>query len=204
MGKNLLGGNKRKRQKNSSGHEKERQDIPLINKNDKEHVNLQYAVVLRNLGGGHFNAVCSDGIQRMIKIMGKFLQKRNKYNNFIETGKWVIVDIQPDEQKGKPKMGYLYYVYDEKDKSELKNLLNEHVVSLLCEHSEKIQGIPTTDDLNLDFIDSNKYDKMKMVEQYQTTMNKPQVPTTSTSANAMTTVDEEENEEYDEDDFDNI
>jgi translation initiation factor IF-1 len=196
MGKNLFGGNKRKRQKNSSGHEKEKQEIPLINKNDKDHVNLQYAVVLRNLGGGHFNAVCSDGIQRMIKIMGKFLQKRNKYNNYIESGKWVIVDVQTDEQKGKPKMGYLYYVYDEKDKVELKNMLNEHVVSLLCEHSEKMQGIPTTDDLNLDFIDSNKYDKMKMVEQYQTTISK-----TSTSANAISAVDEEE---YDEDEFDNI
>jgi len=200
MGKNLFGGNKRKRQKNSSGHEKEKQEIPLINKNDKDHVNLQYAVVLRNLGGGHFNAVCSDGIQRMIKIMGKFLQKRNKYNNYIESGKWVIVDVQTDEQKGKPKMGYLYYVYDEKDKVELKNMLNEHVVSLLCEHSEKMQGIPTTDDLNLDFIDSNKYDKMKMVEQYQTTISK-----TSTSANAISAVDEEEEyEEYDEDEFDNI
>jgi initiation factor 1A len=75
-----------------------------------------YAIAVKMLGNGMFEAKCADDISRICRIRGKFSGKR-KSNHFIKPGVWVLVGVY-EWDKDKTQCDLLE-VYSDRDKDSL-------------------------------------------------------------------------------------
>jgi initiation factor 1A len=86
-----------------------------------EDPNEIYAIAVRMLGNGMFEAKCADDITRVCKIRGKFSGKR-KSTHFVKPGVWVLVgcyEWDSNNDKDKSQKCDLLEVYADRDKDSL-------------------------------------------------------------------------------------
>jgi initiation factor 1A len=77
-----------------------------------------YAIAIKMLGNGLFEAKCADDVTRICKIRGKFSGKR-KTSHFVKPGVWVLVGIYEWDSSDKHQKCDLLEVYGERDKDSL-------------------------------------------------------------------------------------
>jgi translation initiation factor IF-1 len=85
-----------------------------------EDKNELYAIVDKIYGNG-LNVYTNLGQEIWCRIPGKF-KGRNKRNNYIEVGAWVLVGLYEWGNENDPKSCELLYVYDRNDVEQLQNL----------------------------------------------------------------------------------
>ena len=85
-----------------------------------EDKNELYAIVDKIYGNG-LNVYTNLGQEIWCRIPGKF-KGRNKRNNYIEVGAWVLVGLYEWANENDPKSCELLYVYDRNDVEQLQNL----------------------------------------------------------------------------------
>ncbi len=86
-----------------------------------EDPNEIYAIAVKMLGNGMFEAKCADDITRICKIRGKFSGKR-KSSHFVKPGVWVLVgcyEWDANNDKDKSQKCDLLEVYGDRDKDSL-------------------------------------------------------------------------------------
>ncbi len=84
-----------------------------------EDPNEIYAIAVKMLGNGMFEAKCADDITRICKIRGKFSGKR-KAGHFVKPGVWVLVGCYEWEaNKDNGQKCDLLEVYGDRDKDSL-------------------------------------------------------------------------------------
>lgn len=129
MVKNKLGGNQGKKiaRKNTFINK-----TTVISKSEEE----IYGIIIKVLGGGQFEVKCNDNVNRLCLLRKKFTGK-NKHNNFIKSGVWVLIGIRSWETKKPNKLEKcdLIECYSEQDKKYLQNYFN--VDLLLKEEKDK-------------------------------------------------------------------
>jgi len=85
-----------------------------------------YAIATKMLGNGMFQCYCMDGKSRIVHIAGKF-SGRQKRDNFVTLGKWVLVGLRTwcsqEEDKDKKKLPKcdLLEIYSDVDKERLRD-----------------------------------------------------------------------------------
>ena len=144
MVKNVSGGNKSKgfARKNSvkgSGTLRVSQDEAEI-----------YAQVTKVLGGSMCHVIDLTGRQLLCHIRGKF-RGRGKRDNFIANGTWLLVGLRDWEKE--PSVGKLLNcdiieVYNDTDKSRLKNTINSVNWHLFLVNDNKTIGTSNDEDYN--------------------------------------------------------
>ena len=119
-----------------------------------------YASVVRLFGGNICQVRCGiDGITRQCIIRNKF-RGRNKRNNTIQQGVWVLVGLREWENKtGEQQKCDLLEVYNENEKDKLKQTLPEDI---LPKQTEKEQQY----DINsyIEFVDDKTMEYSKMID----------------------------------------
>jgi initiation factor 1A len=122
MVKNKLGGNQGKKiaRKNTFINK-----TTVVSKSDEE----IYGIIVKVLGGSQFEVKCNDNINRLCLLRKKFTGK-NKHNNFIKSGVWVLIGIRNWETKKPDKLEKcdLIECYSEQDKIYLQNYFNVDVL----------------------------------------------------------------------------
>lgn len=115
MGKNQNGGNRAKRQgrKHQGGGVKD--DILRKSISDME----KYGVITKMCGGNLCKVITDEGKELCCHMGGKF-RGRNKRQNYVETGKWVLVGLREWEKTSEN--CDLEYVYDRDEIEQLRGL----------------------------------------------------------------------------------
>ena len=132
MVKNKFGGNRHKKMASK--------DAKLVQSRKTRFIKEEgeiYAKVTKMSGGGHAVIECSDGVERTLVIRNKF-KKRNKRDNCISEGKYVLAGIRTWEvvaPKKKPKADLLC-VYNDSDIKEIKSKNKD----LGCLFNEKVDN----------------------------------------------------------------
>jgi len=122
MGKNVTGGKHAKR----AGYVGPRK-LRLLESEEE-----RYGIVIKMLGNSQCHVKCADDITRLCIIRNKFTGK-NKGNNFLKPGSWVLVGTRDWETKNdRMEKCDLMEVYAESDKSKLMDT-NVNFVVLLKE-----------------------------------------------------------------------
>jgi initiation factor 1A len=86
-----------------------------------EDPNEIYAIAVKMLGNGLFEAKCADDVTRICRIRGKFSGKR-KSSHFVKPGVWVLVgcyEWDKNNDKEKNQKCDLLEVYGDRDKDSL-------------------------------------------------------------------------------------
>lgn len=83
-----------------------------------------YAYVENKLGGNKILVFCLDGKTRLCTIPGKFINKGRR-DNVIEKGVWLLVGLRDWETPKERENCDLLEVYNDNEKSKLKNNINE-------------------------------------------------------------------------------
>lgn len=137
MVKNVKGGNHKNqaRKHNTSNDKKLR-----LKKDDLE----LYAYVVTKPGGNKLNVFCMDGKTRMCTIPGKFIN-RGRRDNMIEKGSWLLVGLRDWESKERGNCDLLE-VYNDSEKTKLKNNVNENWSIFMPKDSAPVDDIHFTDD----------------------------------------------------------
>ena len=124
--------------KNEGGKKTKGQARKLVNSNDdkKDTKNLResanedlelYSQVQKVCGGGMYNVICLDGKTRLCHSAGKF-RGRNKKDNFVSLGTWLLVGLRQYESGGNNKKLQncdLLEVYNDVEKERLKTTVNK-------------------------------------------------------------------------------
>lgn len=140
MVKNTQGGNQGKkmaRKNNITIHKN-----IIISQNDDE----VYGIITKILGGNQFHVKCNDGDTKLCIIRKKFTGK-NKHNNFLKIGTWVLVGLRSWETIKPDKLIKcdLIECYNENDKNYLQSHFN---VSVLLNEEKLIEGnVEVSDDI---------------------------------------------------------
>lgn len=115
MPKNKKGGSGHKKMANKNGEVKSKEMV--ISRDDDE----MYSVIVKNYGNGRSEILCNDGVKRMMNIPKRF-RGRNKWDNLVVPGTFVLVGIRSWEVRASSKMQKcdLLYVYDEEDVNRLR------------------------------------------------------------------------------------
>ena len=147
-----FGGNKSKRiaRKNIIPN----QSRTLRLKNNEEECEI-YAAVIKLLGGAVCEVICEDGVIRNCIIRNKF-RGRSKRDNLISPNVWILVGLRDWEckEKNKKESCDLLSVYNDDEKSKLKNDIN-------CNWKNFISAFPeenlesNNENLGIDIIDEN-------------------------------------------------
>lgn len=138
MVKNKQGGNQGKkiaRKNNITNHKN-----TIVSQNEDE----IYGIIIKILGGNQFHVKCNNDEIKLCIIRKKFTGK-NKHNNFIKLGTWVLIGLRSWETKKHDKMEKcdLIECYNEND----KNYLQSHYdVDILLKEEKKIEGFMEVDD----------------------------------------------------------
>jgi len=122
--------------KNTGGNKAKGQARKLVNFDKKDTKKLReseddsleiYSQVEKVLGNGMYNVVCIDGKSRLCHSAGKF-RGRNKKDNFVSLGTWLLVGIREYESGGNSKKLQncdLLEVYNDSEKDRLKTTINK-------------------------------------------------------------------------------
>ena len=115
MPRNKKGGSGHKKMANKTG---ETDSKELVISRDKDEL---YAVVIKNYGNGRSEVLCNDGRKRLLNIPKRF-RGRNKWDNMVSPGTYVLVGIRSWEVRATSKMQKcdLIYVYDTTELTRLK------------------------------------------------------------------------------------
>jgi initiation factor 1A len=97
-----------------------------------------YAIAIKMLGNGMFEAKCADDITRICKIRGKFSGKR-KTSHFVKPGVWVLVGIYEWDSSDKHQKCDLLEVYGDRDKESL--LQTSANLVILQKQEGELQGL---------------------------------------------------------------
>jgi initiation factor 1A len=122
--------------KNTGGNKTKGQARKFVNTNDKKDTKTLresedpleiYCQVEKVLGNGMYNVVCMDGKTRLCHSAGKF-RGRNKKDNFVSLGTWLLVGLREYESGGNNKKLQncdLLEVYNDNEKERLKTTVNQ-------------------------------------------------------------------------------
>lgn len=97
-----------------------------------------YAIAIKMLGNGLFEAKCADDVTRICKIRGKFSGKR-KSSHFVKPGVWVLVGIYEWDSSDKHQKCDLLEVYGDRDKDSL--LQTSANLTVLQKQEGEMQGL---------------------------------------------------------------
>lgn len=124
MVKNTGGGGNAKKQARKFQGKNKSDDL-----RKSEDISEKYAIVDLIYGNG-LNVYTNDGQEIWCRIPGKF-KGRNKRNNFIEKGAWVLVGIYEWEKSEKPKSCELLHIYDRNEVEQLMGLPGLNLKTLI-------------------------------------------------------------------------
>ena len=181
------GGNKSKRQGRKYVTAPQQRSIRYKKEQDES-----YAVVTKLFGGPNCEVMCMDGVIRHCIIRNKF-RGRDKKDNTIATGVWVLIGIRSWEARSdKPQKSDLLAVYSPQDKEKLCSTLEtSETIHLLKACNEN------TDDYNDDGIDfshnnSSEYDSIvkESVHRENNEINKHQDSHSDSDSDDLIDVDE--------------
>jgi initiation factor 1A len=122
--------------KNTGGNKTKGQARKFVNTNDKKDTKTLresedpleiYCQVEKVLGNGMYNVVCMDRKTRLCHSAGKF-RGRNKKDNFVSLGTWLLVGLREYESGGNNKKLQncdLLEVYNDNEKERLKTTVNQ-------------------------------------------------------------------------------
>jgi len=122
--------------KNTGGNKTKGQARKFINSDDKKDTKKLressdlleiYCQVEKVLGNGMYNVICLDGKNRLCHSAGKF-RGRNKKDNFVSLGTWLLVGLREYEAGGSNKKLQncdLLEVYTDSEKERLKTTVNQ-------------------------------------------------------------------------------
>ena len=150
MPKNVKGGSKHKKMKNSSNSD-EITHSDLILKSGKEQ---DYGKIEKILGNGRFHLLCNDKITRLGLIRGK-MRKRN----WVNMGSIVLYSTR-DYEKDKVDIIHVY------SNNVLKMLENRMNLNFNVSDEDEIDNIFTTNDLFTDDIIEQIPEKQKVTNEY--------------------------------------
>lgn len=125
MVKNTGGGGNAKRQARKFQGKNKSSDL-----RKSEDISEKYAIVDIIYGNG-LNVYTNDGQEIWCRIPGKF-KGRNKRNNFIEKGAWVLIGIYEWEKTEKPKSCELLHIYDRNEIEQLFELPGVNLKTLVA------------------------------------------------------------------------
>jgi initiation factor 1A len=145
MPKNTTGGNKSKKQAN-----KYATPAPIVQKvrttKDEDEV---YGIVLKLFGGNLFECYCIDKEKRLGHIPGKMRSSRNKKDNLVQPGVWVMVGhLGTKTNKGQEEV-QLLEVYTSAEVEKLKKTVAQNWGILLSQDSSN-KTSSTTSNTNKD------------------------------------------------------
>lgn len=145
MVKNKKGGKGGKKfaRKHVKGDEKQREKIRFPVEEGE-----MFAKTLKVFGNGRFQVLCNDNVERMM-IMRKRFMKRNKMDNMVNIGTYVLVGTRDWEvlDTKKTERVDLLYVYSKGQNQQIK----EH-----ADFSEKLLDLDKTDeDLGIEFCEND-------------------------------------------------
>ena len=122
--------------KNTGGNKAKGQARKFVNSDDKKtNKKLResedpleiYSQVEKVLGNGMYNVMCLDGQNRLCHSAGKF-RGRNKKDNFVSLGTWLLIGLRDYEAGGSNKKLQncdLLEVYTDSEKERLKTTVNQ-------------------------------------------------------------------------------
>ena len=152
MVKNKIGGNKAKK-----FARKNNMDISQMNKkvryaSDEDEV---YGVVNKMIGNGQVIVLCLDHKERLCFIRNKF-SGRNKQNNLVKVGSWVLIGKRSWEtvKDGKMEKSDLLEIYDDREKYKLVEESGTNLSYLKIEEGklQNINGAQTMEsDIDFDY-----------------------------------------------------
>lgn len=120
-----LGGNKAKGQARKYANNDKKDNKYLRESEDPLEI---YAQVEKVLGNGMYNVICLDGKNRLCHSSGKF-RGRNKKDNFVKLGTWLLVGLREYETGGNNKKLQncdLLEVYTDFEVEKLKTTVNQN------------------------------------------------------------------------------
>ena len=132
MVKNTQGGNHGKKIARKNNITNNRSTI--VSQNDEE----IYGIIIKSLGGNQFHVKCNNDEIKLCIIRKKFTGK-NKHNNFLKIGSWVLVGLRSWEtiKHGKLDKCDLIEIYNENDKNFIQSHYN---VTVLLNEEKKMEG----------------------------------------------------------------
>ena len=155
MVKNKVGGNKAKKfaRKNNISQDMNRK---VRYSADEDEV---YGIVHKMIGNGQVIVLCLDHVERLCLIRNKF-SGRNKQNNLVKVGSWVLIGKRSWEtvKEGKMEKSDLLEIYDEREKHKLIQECGTNLTFLKNEESkiQNINGSIASDShITFDYSDSN-------------------------------------------------
>ena len=162
MVKNCAGGNKSKGFARKSFA---KTDSGLRVSKDPEEV---YAQVTKILGGIMCQVTTLDGTEMLCHIRGKF-RGRGKRDNFIGNGTWMLVgkrEWEKESTKGKLLNCDVIEVYNDSDKSKLKNTITTINWSLFIGNDSKMFGNEDKkeDDIGFTFSDEKTQEYQELID----------------------------------------
>lgn len=148
MVKNTTGGGNAKRQARKFQGKNKSEEL-----RKSEDPNEVYAIVDLIYGNG-LNIYTNTGQEIWCRVPGKF-KGRNKRNNFIEKGAWVLVGIYEWENNKAPKSCELLYIYDRNEIEQLQSLPDTKLNLLIkkangTNHNNNSSSEPIDDDDEFD------------------------------------------------------
>jgi initiation factor 1A len=133
--------------KNTGGNKTKGQARKFVNTDDKKDTKKLresedpleiYSQVEKVLGNGMYHVICIDGKNRLCHSAGKF-RGRNKKDNFVSLGTWLLVGLRAYESGGNNKKLQncdLLEVYNDIEKERLKTTVNQDW-SMFIKNDEK-------------------------------------------------------------------
>jgi translation initiation factor IF-1 len=129
------------------------------NKNDdlrkSEDISEKYAIVDLIYGNG-LNVYTNDGQEIWCRIPGKF-KGRNKRNNFIEKGAWVLVGIYEWENTEKPKSCELLHIYDRNEVEQLMSLPGVNLRTLISKSRTECGNLDEEEEGEVEEVDNDEH-----------------------------------------------
>lgn len=119
-----------------------------------------YAAVVKLYGGSNCEVMCEDGRKRLCVIRKKF-RGRDKRDNFIAPGVWVLVGMREYEARGADKQEKcdLLCVYRDDEKKKLKsNAVGNWAALAAADPDQEDVSVTDTGGIEFDFDDSNQAD----------------------------------------------
>lgn len=156
MVKNKVGGNKAKKfaRKNINAQQMSNKKLRISESEDE-----MYAICTKMLGNSQIEVFCLDGYKRLCFIRKKFTGK-NKHNNLIRVGTWVIVGLRTWESVKDDKLPKtdLLEMYNDIEKDKLIQTVKVNF-DILKKEENNIMNVNNTDMNNtLDLTFSNNDD----------------------------------------------
>jgi initiation factor 1A len=120
------GGKKTRGQARKFVNSDDKKDTKSVRESEDETLEI-YSQVEKVCGGGMYNVICLDGKTRLCHSAGKF-RGRNKKDNFVSLGTWLLVGLREYESGGNNKKLQncdLMEVYNDSEKEKLKTTVNK-------------------------------------------------------------------------------